>query len=188
MIQITDEIKEISAELPTTSTSNTQDRISPAAKVTSSKKEILSQRIQEHTHDIETCRRIRASINVQKAAIEQQIKVLCKKRDKDPHLFRQLSKLSIQREVLAISDDGFPRTPPRGTIFVHYNDGYIEAIANCSPLDKAKYEEKYGLERKGHFAQKRNEVAAESTAMTEVKLEAGNTTSRVKRNGRCIAS
>eukprot|EP00466_Bigelowiella_natans_P016865 jgi/Bigna1/90403/estExt_fgenesh1_pg.C_700007 len=195
--QLNDEIKGMS-DLSTTTTCNTkaQDGISSSTVQ------------QQYTHDIETCRRIKASMDVQKSAIEQQIKdnneqttatslllVLSKKRDNNPHLFRQLSKISRQRQVLAISDDGFPRTPPRGTVFVHYDDGYIEVIANCTPLDKAEYEEKYGLEQKGYFAQKRNEVAEKRSTgvMTEVRLEeAGNTTSSriIKRNtGRhCMVS
>mmetsp|Transcript_41929 Transcript_41929/g.67427 ORF Transcript_41929/g.67427 Transcript_41929/m.67427 type:complete len:212 (+) Transcript_41929:347-982(+) len=126
--QLNDEIKGMS-DLSTTTTCNTkaQDGISSSTVQ------------QQYTHDIETCRRIKASMDVQKSAIEQQIKVLSKKRDNNPHLFRQLSKISRQRQVLAISDDGFPRTPPRGTVFVHYDDGYIEVIANCTPLGNTNY-------------------------------------------------
>ncbi|GAB5363094.1 hypothetical protein AAMO2058_000853800 [Amorphochlora amoebiformis] len=104
--------------------------------------------LEQCASELEDCQRVHSSFEIQSAAIDKQIEVLEAKEAEDPS-GRMVS--ITDRKVLAISDDGFPRQPPKGTIYVHYDDGFIQHIPDSTPLESARLKEKHGFEKKGYY-------------------------------------
>mmetsp|Transcript_2774 Transcript_2774/g.5121 ORF Transcript_2774/g.5121 Transcript_2774/m.5121 type:complete len:252 (-) Transcript_2774:130-885(-) len=146
----------------------------------------IENKLRQAVNELTDCQRIHSSLELQQEAVNKQIDILEKGgRSELERKFQRPSQ--IARTVLAVSDDGFPAIPPKGTLYIHYDDGFIEAVQECTPLDKAKLEERYGFEPKGYYAKKLHELERAQTRqqrMSSVPLdESGRRGDR-----RCVVS
>jgi hypothetical protein len=95
--------------------------------------------------EVAGCGRILVSLSDQQAAISAQIELLTKRVAEEKKggtgQFRGESTIA-ERKVIGVSDDGFPTRdyPPIGVVYIvthiHFDDGYIEAVPKCTPIDK----------------------------------------------------
>lgn len=155
------------------------------------KLEQMHVQLKQCSSELADCVRILASVEAQRLAIMKQIGLIEERMAKGGSgstRQRGLSQLE-QRVVVAVSDDGFRGQPPKGSVYLHYDDGYIETVPNCTAADRARYEEQHGLKPRGYFKEKLREGRdTVKRRLTDVPLPPEDVEKTRKKGEKCVVS